>query len=172
MASKLTKILIANRGEVALRIIRACRDAGYVSVAIASDADQNAKYVRAADEVHSLPGNSPADTYLNQKAILEIARAAGADAIHPGYGLLSENEDFAAAVEEAGFVWIGPDAKAIAALGDKVRARAIAVAAGAPLLAASMDGDLTLEKAEAFVAANGLQVIINKWRRWARYAHC
>lgn len=160
MTRRMHKILIANRGEIALRIIRACRDAGYLSVAIASDADRNAKFARVADEVHALPGNSPTETYLNQKAIIDIAKIADVDAVHPGYGLLSENEDFAAAVEEAGMIWIGPDARAIAALGDKVQARAIAEKVGAPLLPASMDSGLTLDKAEKFIGAHGLPVII------------
>jgi len=154
------KILIANRGEIALRIIRACRDAGYVAVAIASDADRTSLHARAADEVHLLAGNSPVETYLNQPAILEIAARSGADAVHPGYGLLSENETFAAAVEAAGLTWIGPSAAAIAELGDKLRARAIARAAGAPLLPSAEDGDLTIGKALAFVSAHGLPVIV------------
>ena len=154
------KILIANRGEIALRIIRACSDAGYISVAIASEADCNALHARHADECHLLKGNSPRETYLNQDAILKIACDAGVDAVHPGYGLLSENEVFAAAVEAAGLTWIGPPPLVIAQLGDKVAARKVAKAVGAQLLPTFDDENLTFEKAEAFVKAHGLPVII------------
>ncbi|MCF6110410.1 acetyl/propionyl/methylcrotonyl-CoA carboxylase subunit alpha [Mesorhizobium muleiense] len=154
------KILIANRGEIALRIVRACRDAGYTSVAIASEADRQALHARSADEFHVLKGNAPRETYLNQQAILAIAADAGADAVHPGYGLLSENETFAAAVQEAGLTWIGPAPEAIAQLGDKVAARAIARRAGAPLLPSWEGDDLTTEKARAFIDEYGLPVIV------------
>ncbi|AZO07910.1 ATP-grasp domain-containing protein [Mesorhizobium sp. M3A.F.Ca.ET.080.04.2.1] len=154
------KILIANRGEIALRIVRACRDAGYTSVAIASEADRQALHARSADESHILTGTAPRDTYLNQGAILSIAARAGADAVHPGYGLLSENETFAAAVMAAGLTWIGPSPEAIAQLGDKVAARAIARRAGAPLLPSWEGDELTVEKASAFVAEHGLPVIV------------
>lgn len=154
------KILIANRGEIALRIIRACRDAGYRSVAITSESDMNALYARAADEVFPLKGNSPVETYLNQAAVLDIAKKSGADAIHPGYGLLSENEIFAAAVEAAGLVWIGPPAAAIVQLGDKVKARAIARKVGAPLLPSLEDENTTVERVREFIEIHGLPVII------------
>ncbi len=153
------KILIANRGEIALRIVRACRDAGYASVAIAAAADRQAPHARLADECHFLNGTSPRETYLNQEAILDIALRSGADAIHPGYGFLSENEAFAAAVEATGLTWIGPPADAIARLGDKVAARAIARQAGAALLP-SLEGALTPDSARAFVAEHGLPVIV------------
>lgn len=154
------KILVANRGEIALRIIRACRESGYQSVAIAAEPDAAALHARLADECHILPGSAPLETYLNQAAILEIARKSGADAVHPGYGLLSENDQFAAAVEAAGLTWIGPSASAIALLGDKVSARTIARDAGSPLLPSRDDGDLTVEKAREFVAEHGFPVII------------
>lgn len=154
------KILIANRGEIAIRILRACRMAGYQAVVIASEADKASLAVRLSDEHYILPGFSPTETYLNQAAILEIAVKCGADAVHPGYGLLSENEVFAAAVQAAGLVWIGPPPAAIAALGDKVSARAIARKAGAPLLASLESGNLTLAEAKEFVAAHGFPVII------------
>ncbi len=154
------KILIANRGEIALRIIRACRDSGYASVAIASEADRHAQHALQADECYVLPGNSPRDTYLNQDAILEIARRSDADAVHPGYGLLSENEVFAAAVVVAGLTWIGPSAEAIANLGDKVAARNIARVAGAPLLPSWEGDDLTADLARAFVEEHGLPIIV------------
>ena len=153
------KILIANRGEIALRIVRACRDAGYASVAIASEIDRQAPHTRLADERHIMKGNAPRETYLNQEAILEIALRSGADAIHPGYGFLAENEGFAAAVEAFGLTFIGPPADAIARLGDKVAARAIARQVGAPLLP-SFEGALTVDKARAFVAEHGLPVIV------------
>lgn len=154
------KILIANRGEIALRIVRACRDAGYASVAIASEPDQNAPYAIEADECHVLAGFSPRDTYLNQEAILAIAAQSGADAVHPGYGLLSENETFAVVVEAKGLTWIGPPANAIATLGDKIAARAIARRVGAPLLSSWAGSGLTIEKARGFAEENGLPVIV------------
>lgn len=154
------KILIANRGEIAVRIIRACRDAGYTSIAITSDADKEALYARLADEVHHLPGTSPAQTYLNQKAILELAKASGAEAVHPGYGLLSENAEFAQAVQDAGLVWIGPSASAINRLGDKVAARQIARDVGAPLLPSVEDGNLSAAQALGFARSYGFPVII------------
>lgn len=154
------KILIANRGEIALRIVRACQDAGYKSVAIASEADMHALYARAADELFPLKGNAPIETYLNQEAILNIAKKSGADAVHPGYGLLSENEVFAAAVEAAGLTWIGPPAEAISQLGDKVKARAIARKVGAPLLPSLEVGNITVEQAQTFVEKHGFPIII------------
>ena len=154
------RILIANRGEIALRIVRACRDAGYVSIAIASDADRHAVHARHADEVYPLKGNAPRDTYLNQEAILDIAARSKADAVHPGYGFLAENEQFAAAVEAAGLTWIGPPADAIARLGDKVAARAIARSVGAPLLPSLEEGELSVESARAFCLESGLPVIV------------
>lgn len=154
------KILVANRGEIALRIVRACRDAGYQSVAIASEADMQSLHARAADEAFALMGNAPLETYLNQAAILDIAVRSGADAVHPGYGLLSENETFAAAVQAAGLVWIGPPPEAIAQLGDKVKARAIARKVGAPLLPSLDDGAVTHEQVRTFAETHGLPVII------------
>lgn len=154
------KILIANRGEIALRIVRACRDAGYRSIAIASEADMQSLHVRAADEAFALKGNSPLETYLNQEAILAIASKSGADAVHPGYGLLSENESFAAAVQAAGLIWIGPSAEAISQLGDKVKARAIARKVGAPLLPSIDDGSVSLERVREFAQDHGLPIII------------
>ncbi|MCZ7889678.1 MULTISPECIES: acetyl/propionyl/methylcrotonyl-CoA carboxylase subunit alpha [Agrobacterium] len=154
------KILIANRGEIAVRIARACRDAGYRSIAVASESDMQSLHARAADEVHMLKGNSPVETYLNQQAILDIAVRSRADAVHPGYGVLSENETFAAAVEAAGLVWIGPSADAIKQLGDKVKARAVARKVGAPLLPSLDNGDASVEKARKFAETHGLPVII------------
>jgi acetyl/propionyl-CoA carboxylase alpha subunit len=128
----LQKVLVATRGEIAVRVVRACRELGIGCAVVHSDADALAMAVRVADESVRLPGRRPAETYLSATAIISAAREVGADAIHPGYGFLSENPEFAAAVERAGISLIGPPASAIAALADKVRAREIAAGAGLP----------------------------------------
>lgn len=133
------KILIANRGEIAVRIIRACADYGVLSVAVYADADRDALHVRMADEAWALNGKTPSETYLSMEKLLDIARRSGADAVHPGYGFLSERAEFAKAVQDAGLAWIGPDPHAIEILGDKVKARQIALKVGAPM-AAGTDG--------------------------------
>ena len=119
----LRRLLIANRGEIAVRIIRACRDEGIETVAVYADADRDAPFVGMADQAFALGGDKPAETYLDGAKIIAIARRAGADAIHPGYGFLSENAGFAQAVQDAGLIWIGPDPAVITALGDKIEAR-------------------------------------------------
>ena len=134
-----SKILIANRGEIAVRISRTCRELGVAAVAVHSDVDAEARHVRVADEAVSLPGIAPTDTYLNFEAVLDAARSTGAEAIHPGYGFLSENAEFAEAVRDAGLVWIGPPPEAIRAVGDKVSARNIARSAGVPLVPGTME---------------------------------
>jgi acetyl-CoA carboxylase biotin carboxylase subunit len=130
----LHKILIANRGEIAVRVIRACRDLGLGSVAIFSDCDRSARHVRMADEAVAIGGNPPAESYLRIDKIIDAARASGADAVHPGYGFLSENEDFAGACRDAGLTFIGPSPEAVARVGSKTTARMIAVSAGVPVV--------------------------------------
>jgi len=130
----LHKILIANRGEIAVRVIRACRDLGLGSVAIFSDCDRSARHVRMADEAVAIGGNPPAESYLRIDKIIDAARASGADAVHPGYGFLSENEDFAGACRDAGLIFIGPSPEAVARVGSKTTARMIAASAGVPVV--------------------------------------
>ncbi|MFD1798071.1 acetyl/propionyl/methylcrotonyl-CoA carboxylase subunit alpha [Paracoccus aurantiacus] len=154
------KILIANRGEIALRILRACRDDGRQAVAVYADVDAGAPWLRLADEAYALPGKTPAETYLNIPALLEIARRSGADAVHPGYGFLSESAEFARAVQDAGLIWIGPDPDAIARLGDKIAAREIARKVGAPLVPGSDGPVRDAAEIRAFVDAHGLPVAI------------
>jgi acetyl-CoA/propionyl-CoA carboxylase biotin carboxyl carrier protein len=154
------KLLIANRGEIAIRIARAARDYGISSVAIYSDADAGSLHVELADEAYGLGPGRPADTYLNIEKILDVARKAGADAIHPGYGFLSERDEFAQAVIDAGLTWVGPAPHVITALGDKVEARRIAAKVGAPLVKGS-DGPLTsAAEAIAFAKQVGLPLAI------------
>ncbi|OIQ77736.1 biotin carboxylase [mine drainage metagenome] len=154
------KVLIANRGEIAIRVARACKDHGLASVAVYSDSDRNAEHVRVCDEAFALGGTTAADTYLSATKIIEVANRSGADAIHPGYGFLSENADFAAAVIEAGLTWIGPPPSAIRALGDKVAARHIAQRAGAPLVAGTPDPVNGSDEVVAFAKEHGLPIAI------------
>ena len=154
------KLLIANRGEISIRIARAARDYGIASVAIYSDADAASLHITVADEAYGLGPGRPADTYLNIPKILEIAKHAGADAVHPGYGFLSERAEFARAVIDAGLIWVGPKPEVITALGDKVEARRIAAQVGAPLVKGS-DGPLASAlEATAFAKEAGLPLAI------------
>jgi acetyl-CoA/propionyl-CoA carboxylase biotin carboxyl carrier protein len=156
----MSTILIANRGEIAVRIIRACAQTGHTSVAVYADQDADALHVQLADAAFAVPGTTAGKTYLSIDALLAAARASGADAVHPGYGFLSENADFAAAVEDAGLIWIGPTAETITALGDKVTARQLAQKVGAPL-APGIDRPLAdAGEAESFAAEAGLPIII------------
>jgi acetyl-CoA/propionyl-CoA carboxylase biotin carboxyl carrier protein len=154
------RVLIANRGEIALRVIRACKDHGLESVAMYSEEDRDALHVKSADFAYSLEGTVAKDTYLNIPKIIALAKRAGADAVHPGYGFLSENADFAQAVIDAEMIWIGPSPAAISALGDKVSARRIAAAAGAPLVAGTKDPVETADEVVAFAKEHGLPVAI------------
>ncbi len=153
-------VLIANRGEIAVRVARAARDHGIKSIAIYSDEDRTSLHVATADEAYALDGLSAAQTYLDQAKIIAIAKKSGADAIHPGYGFLSENADFADKVIAAGLIWIGPPPAAIRLLGDKVSARKIAAEVGAPLVAGTIDPVDTAEEIVAFAKEHGLPVAI------------
>ncbi|WP_137293261.1 acetyl/propionyl/methylcrotonyl-CoA carboxylase subunit alpha [Nocardioides dongxiaopingii] len=156
----LQKVLIANRGEIAVRVVRACKDAGIGSVAVYADPDRDAQFVRLADEAHSLGGATPAESYLDIAKIIAVAEKSGADSVHPGYGFLAENADFAQAVLDAGLVWIGPPPAAIEALGDKAKAKHIAERANAPLAPGTKDPVKDADEVVAFAREAGLPVAI------------
>ncbi|MGD9987078.1 acetyl/propionyl/methylcrotonyl-CoA carboxylase subunit alpha [Pseudonocardia sp.] len=157
---ELTKVLVANRGEIAVRVIRAAKDAGLASVAVYADPDRDAPFVRLADEAFALGGSTAGETYLDIEKVIGAAKQAGADGIHPGYGFLSENADFAQAVIDAGITWIGPSPQSIRDLGDKVTARHIAMRAGAPLVPGTADPVSGAEEVLEFVKEHGLPVAI------------
>jgi acetyl-CoA/propionyl-CoA carboxylase, biotin carboxylase, biotin carboxyl carrier protein len=154
------RVLIANRGEIALRIVRACRDAGLTSIAVYADPDAGAPYTELADEALPLGGTTPGESYLDAGRLLAVARQAGAQAVHPGYGFLAENSGFAQAVIDAGLTWIGPPPAVIADLGDKVRARAIAAQVGAPGVAGTPEPVTDPAEAVRFAAEHGLPIAI------------
>jgi len=157
---EMKRVLVANRGEIALRVIRACKDHGIESVAVYSDEDRNSLHAQMADAAYSLHGTTATQTYLDIEKLIAVARESGADAVHPGYGFLSENANFAQAVIDAGLTWIGPPPEAIRALGDKVSARKIAAKAGAPLVAGTKDPVAGHEEVTAFAKEHGLPVAI------------
>ncbi|MDI9627684.1 MAG: biotin carboxylase N-terminal domain-containing protein [Acidobacteriota bacterium] len=156
----INKLLVANRGEIAVRVIRAARDAGIRSVAVYADSDAAALFVDLADEAFALNGATPAETYLNQAKLIEIAKRSGADSVHPGYGFLSENAGFAQSVLDAGMTWIGPSPAAIESLGDKVQARHIAQKVGAPLVPGTPDPVADADEVVAFAQTHGLPIAI------------
>ena len=153
------KVLVANRGEIAVRVIRACRELGLASVAVFSTADEHALHVRLADEAVCIGPPHARESYLNATALVEAARKADADSVHPGYGFLAENAPFAAACRDAGLVWVGPSPEAIEAMGDKARARQLAAGAGAPTIPGS-DGTASLEEALEVTGTIGYPVLI------------
>ncbi|MEK9908071.1 MAG: biotin carboxylase N-terminal domain-containing protein, partial [Aquiluna sp.] len=157
---RISKLLIANRGEIAVRIIRAAKDSQIQTVAVYADSDRNAQHVRLADEAYALGGDTAAETYLVIEKLISVAKRSGANAVHPGYGFLSENADFAAAVEAAGLIWIGPPPSAINQLGDKVSARKVAEKVGAPLAPGTINPVADVKEVEAFVRKHGLPVAI------------
>ena len=156
----ISKVLIANRGEIAVRIARACADAGVGSVAVYAEPDRDALHVKVADEAYALGGSTPGESYLVQEKLLEVARESGADAVHPGYGFLAENAEFARAVMDAGLIWIGPGPEAIDALGDKAKAKHIAVKANAPLAPGTKDPVKDADEVIALAQEYGLPIAI------------
>ena len=157
---RIEKLLIANRGEIAVRIIRAAKDAGILTVAVYADGDRNAQHVKLADEAYALNGVTAAETYLVIEKLIGVAKRSGANAVHPGYGFLSENASFAQAVMDAGLIWIGPQPASIEQLGDKVSARKVAESVGAPLAPGTINPVETVKEVEDFVAQHGLPVAI------------
>src|SRR5262245_56166574 len=154
------KVLVANRGEIAVRVIRACRDAGLASVAVYADSDRDAPHARLADEAYALGGDTAAETYLRIDKLVAVATRSGADGVHPGCGFRAENAEFAQAVIDAGITWIGPTPQSIRDLGDKVTARHIAQRAGAPLVPGTAEPVSGPEEIVEFASQHGLPVAI------------
>ena len=160
MSGLIKRVLIANRGEIAVRIARAAKDSGRASVAVYADQDRDSLHVRVADEAYALNGTTSAETYLVIEKLISIAKRANCDAVHPGYGFLAENADFARAVSKAGIIWIGPTPEAIERLGDKVSARHVAEKVGAPLAPGTLNPVENAQEVLDFVAKHGLPVAI------------
>ncbi|MCI1746687.1 MAG: ATP-grasp domain-containing protein [Acidipropionibacterium sp.] len=160
MGQTIHRVLVANRGEIAVRVIRAAADAGITSIAVYADSDADGLFVKLADEAYALNGTTPAQTYLDIDKLLDVARQAEADAVHPGYGFLSENADFAQAVIDAGLIWVGPPPEAIRSLGDKVQARHIAQKVGAPLVPGTPDPVKDADEVVEFARTHGLPIAI------------
>ena len=158
--SPIRKVLIANRGEIAVRIARACQDSGITSVAVYADPDRDALHVKVADEAYAIGGTTPGDSYLEQQKLLDVAAKSGSDAVHPGYGFLAENASFAQAVIDAGLIWIGPPPGAIDALGDKVKARHIANRANANMVPGTTDPVESSDEIVAFAQKHGLPIAV------------
>src|SRR4030088_1186010 len=163
-SSKISKVLVANRGEIAVRVIRAAKDAGLASVAVYADPDADAPHVRLADEAFALGGQTSAESYLDFGKLLDAAEKSGANAIHPGYGFLSENADFAQAVIDAGLIWVGPPPKAIAIMGSKLEAKQLLADAGVSMLPTYTDPDdvsvfPVLVKASAGGGGRGIRIV-------------
>jgi propionyl-CoA carboxylase alpha chain len=161
----LSRVLVANRGEIARRVFRTCRDLGLSTVAVYSDADASSPHVAEADAAVRLPGQAPADTYLRADLLIDAALRSGADAVHPGYGFLSENAAFARAVQQAGLTWIGPPPAAIEAMGSKIESKRLMAAAGVPVLGELDPDGLTeadlpvLIKASAGGGGRGMRIV-------------
>ena len=158
--AEFSTILVANRGEIAVRVIRAAHDEGMSAVAVFAEPDQEAEHVREADASYALGGSTPAESYLVAEKLLEAARATGAEAIHPGYGFLSESAEFAQQVLDAGLVWIGPPPGAIRTLGDKVAARQVAQKVGAPLVVGTPEPVAGAAEVQRFADEHGLPIAI------------